>query len=210
MIQITDQYVLALIAQSECNNECNTDSSSEESEELADCERHGPDHIMEALKQVSSESGIPVEQFCYACDGSAGKMAELNRRAYALAAQAAGVRVLPEFQVRGVPCLVYGSKKKKISHPSAVTLRIVYESLRTLEEATLQDVARHSGLALSVVKSRIRRLYGASLVKDVSQRDSGTSIVWTLTSLAFDDVFDVQVPSIGPVAEATSERQEAA
>lgn len=186
-----------------------TESSSEEPEELADCERHGPDHIMEALKQVSIESGVPVERFCYACDGSAGQMAELNRRAYALAALAAGVRVLPEFQVRDVPCLVYGSKKKKISHPSAVTLRVVYESLRTLEEATLQDVARHSGLALSIVKSRIRRLYGASLVRDVSQRDSGVSIVWTVTSLAFDDVFDVQVPSIGPVA-ATRERQEAA
>ena len=184
-----------------------------DTKESPDCERSGPDHIMESLEQVSRESGVPIKDFCYAYDRSEGSMSELNRRAYALAALAAGVRVLPEFQMADIPCLVYGTARRKISRTAAITLKAVYESLRTSGQGTHQDVARHSGLAVSVVKSRMQRLCTAGLVRDVSQRDSGTSIVWTVTQTGFDDVFNVQdprIPSIAPAVEGTHQRAEAA
>lgn len=182
------QYALALVA-----------GNDTDAPELHDSERRGPDHIMDALRQVSQESGVPIEGFAYKYDRSEGYMAQLNRRAYALAAQAAGIKVLPEYQVADVPCLVYGPSRKKISEQSAQTLRAVHETVRTLETGTCNDVARHSGLPVSTVKNRIRRLHNMSLVREAPQRDSGTSIVWAVTETAFDDVFDVQVPSIGPV-----------
>ena len=181
------------------------DDSEGDSEGLHDCERHGPDHIMAALERVSRESGVPVEDFCYSYDRTGGPMAELNRRAYALAALAAGVRVLPEFQVAGVPCLVYGATKRKIAQSTARTLWTVFQSVRNLGEATHQEVARYSGLPVSVVKTRMKRLYDAALVRDVSQRDSGVAMIWTGTKLGFNDVFEVRdaspIRSIAPATE---------